>query len=220
MARTKEQESQDAEQRRQNTAGSRRDPAQEQRDQEQLRADQKRQHDDEQRRAGEYKKETERRGGFGKDFELAIRELIDQNKNQFNKQAAVNALRTQAELLDKDYSWSRDDGKNPEDVDLSDPNNNPLGARPAPAKATRADEETAPEPDSGTFADRRAAAAGADAKGREAAKNAPPSDRDAVEAKEGAKAANESLSQEEKDDLTTDPAGTEGRTKGSARPPR
>jgi hypothetical protein len=159
-------------------------------------------------------------GGPGKDFELAIRELIDSNKNQFDKQAAVNALRTQAELLDKDYSWSRSDGTNPEDVDLDDPVNNPLGARPAPAKATRADEATAPEPDSGSAVDRRAAAAGADAKGREAAKNAPPSDRDAVEAKEGAKAADASLSQDEHDDLVSDPAGTEGRKKGSARPPR
>lgn len=159
-------------------------------------------------------------GGPGKDFELAIRELIDSNKNQFDRQAAVNALRTQAELLDKDYSWSRNDGINPEDVDLDDPVNNPLGARPAPKGATRADEATAPEPDSGAVQDRRAAKAQADAKGEEAAKGAPPADRDAVAAKEGAKAADESLSQEEHDDLVSDPAGTEGRKKGSARPPR
>jgi hypothetical protein len=45
--------------------------------------------------------------------------------------------------------------------DLDDPRANPMGLRPMPAGATRADEHTAMEPDSlGTVAQRKAAEAG------------------------------------------------------------
>jgi hypothetical protein len=153
------------------------------------------------------------------DVELKIRELVDGERNKSNKQAMVNALRVQADLLERDGSWTKSSADEP-DPDLDDPAMNPLGARPAPKGATRADEQTAPEPDSGSAQDLRAARAHVEGVAEEAGKKAPPPDKDAVAAKEGAKAADDSLSEEEYDDLTTDPTSSQSRKKGSARSPR
>lgn len=118
------------------------------------------------------------------DFELSLREFIDGYRNQADRTSIVDALRTQAELLNHDYGWVGAEIAD-EDLDILDPAQNPLGARPAHPKATRADENTAPEPDSGAVQDRLAAKADIIGRGEEAQKTVPPSDRDAVAAKEG-----------------------------------
>jgi hypothetical protein len=119
-----------------------------------------------------------------KDFELAVNELIDSYRNKYDRGVVINALRTQADLLDRDGGWTKRSADEP-DLDLNDPASNPLGARPAPAGATRADEETAPEPDSNATQDRLSG------------QPVPPADEDAVRAKEGKAAADAAFAENE-----------------------
>jgi hypothetical protein len=115
----------------------------------------------------------------------ALDGVITGFKGRADKAQVVGVLRTAAELLNRDESWVRSrETLDYDPDDLDDPRANPMGLRPAPQKATRADEHTAPEPDSlGNIADRKAAEAGLD---EETADDAPPPDKDAVAAKRGA----------------------------------
>jgi len=74
-----------------------------------------------------------------KDFELAVSELIDGYRNTMNKGVASSALRLQADLLDRDDTWTKSSADDPDpQVSSVDPT------------ATRADEATAgaePEPE-------------------------------------------------------------------------
>ena len=79
--------------------------------------------------------------GKDQDIELSVREFIDSYRNKIDKGEMVAALRTQAELLNRDEGWivPRENlDYDPDDLD--DPRANPLNVRPAPAGATRADE--------------------------------------------------------------------------------
>jgi hypothetical protein len=113
--------------------------------------------------------------------------IIKSFQGRADKQQVVSALRTAAELLYRDESWVRDPATLDYDPDdLDDPRANPMGLRPSPAKATRADEHTAPEPDSmGNSADRAAARAGINEE-EDDLTDVPPADRDAVATKRAA----------------------------------
>ena len=119
-----------------------------------------------------------------RDFELQVSELIDGYRNRVDRASVAAALRTQAELVDRDASWlGNRDNLSYDPDDLDDPRANPLGARPAPKEATRADEATAPEPDSGAIQDRLAAQS--NLSDDDIGDDVPPADRDAVKAKRG-----------------------------------
>jgi hypothetical protein len=152
---------------------------------------------------------SERKENPVKDFEMSVRELIDSYRNQYDKGIVVNALRTQADLLDRDAGWTKRSADEP-DPDLSDPASNPLGARPAPRGATRADEETAPEPDSGAVQDRLAGENASISQAKTAdGRPVPPPDEDAVKAKEG-KAASDAAYGDELDEENPDPSRARG----------
>jgi hypothetical protein len=120
----------------------------------------------------------------------AIEGVIEGWRGRASKDSVVNVLRAQAELVFRSGDWVRDPSTLDYDPDdLDDPRANPLGVRPSPPGATRADEETAPEPDSrGNIADRLAAKSGLSVEEIDDA-DVPPSDRDAVAAKRGAEKA-------------------------------
>jgi hypothetical protein len=115
-----------------------------------------------------------------------LQKAVDSLKGKADKVQVVNMLRTVADLLNRN-TWPVDPATLDYDPDdLDDPRANPQGLRPAPATATRADEHTAPEPDSlGNIIDRKAAQAGLN-DDAEIDENVPPSDRDAVAAKKAA----------------------------------
>jgi len=122
----------------------------------------------------------------------SFQEVLGRWKGKADKAQVVAVLRSVSELLYQDESWVRDPATLDYDPnDLDDPRANPMGLRPSPATATRADEHTAPEPDSlGNIADRRAAEAGLNDDTFIADdENIPPSDRDAVAAKRAAQKA-------------------------------
>ena len=112
--------------------------------------------------------------------------VIDSYKGKSDKSRIVNMLHTLADLLFRDESWVRDPATLDYDPDdLDDPRANPMGLRPSPLKATRADEHTAPEPDSlGNIADRHAARAGINEDLD--LEDVPPADREAVATKRAA----------------------------------
>jgi hypothetical protein len=120
-----------------------------------------------------------------------IREAFDGVINGFkgraHKSQVAAVLRTAGEALYRDESWVRDPATLDYDPDdLDDPRANPMGLRPAPLKATRADEHTAREPDStGNIADRKAAEAGINDE-EDDLTDVPPSDREAVATKRAA----------------------------------
>jgi hypothetical protein len=122
------------------------------------------------------------------DVRNTLQEAIDSLKGKADKTQVVNMLRTVADLLNRN-TWPVDPATLDYDPDdLDDPRANPQGLRPAPATATRADEHTAPEPDSmGNIIDRQAAKAGLNDDAFLADdEDIPPSDRDAVAAKRAA----------------------------------
>jgi hypothetical protein len=126
------------------------------------------------------------------DIRNSFQEIVEGWKGKADKAQVVGILRTVAEMLYRDESWVRDPATLDYDPDnLDDPRANPMGLRPSPATATRADEHTAPEPDSlGNIADRKAAEAGLNDDNWIADdENIPPSDRDAVAAKRAAQKA-------------------------------
>jgi hypothetical protein len=123
------------------------------------------------------------------DIRASFQDVIESWKGKADKEQVAAVLRTTAEMLYRDTSWVRDPATLDYDPnDLDDPRANPMGLRPAPATATRADEHTAPEPDSlGNIADRKAAEAGLnDDSFVSDDENIPPADRDAVAAKRAA----------------------------------
>jgi hypothetical protein len=115
-----------------------------------------------------------------------LQDAVDSLKGKADKMQVVNMLRTVADLLNRN-TWPVDPATLDYDPDdLDDPRANPQGLRPAPATATRADEHTAPEPDSlGNIIDRKSAEAGLN-DDADVDQNVPPSDRDAVAAKKAA----------------------------------
>jgi hypothetical protein len=117
-----------------------------------------------------------------------IRGIIDGFKGRANKDSVVNILRSEAELLFRDTWAPNRENLDYDPDDLDDPRANPMGLRPAPATATRADEHTAREPDSmGNIIDRKSAELGLNDDSLTADdENIPPPDRDAVAAKRGA----------------------------------
>lgn len=117
----------------------------------------------------------------------AIQTLVESFQGRADKTQVVNVMRTAAELLNRSESWVRDPNTLDYDPDdLDDPRANPMGLRPSPKTATRADEHTAPEPDSmGHIADRLAARAGLDEEDEDVS-DVPPVDQDAVAAKRAA----------------------------------
>jgi hypothetical protein len=120
------------------------------------------------------------------DIRVSFQDAIDGWKGKASKEQVAAVLRGVAEMLYRDTSWVRDPATLDYDPDdLDDPRANPMGGRPAPATATRADEHTAPEPDSmGNIVDRAAARAGlAIEEEDDDLSEVPPADRDAVRAK-------------------------------------
>jgi hypothetical protein len=121
----------------------------------------------------------------------AINKVVDTFRKRADKDQVVGILRTAAEMVFRGGWEPRADNLDYDPDDLDDPRANPMGLRPSPATATRADEHTAPEPDStGNIADRKAAEAGLnDATFIDDDEFIPPSDRDAVAAKRAAQKA-------------------------------
>jgi hypothetical protein len=119
------------------------------------------------------------------DIRNSIQEVVDGWQGKADRVQVVGILRTVAEMLNRN-TWAPDPATLDYDPDdLDDPRANPQGLRPSPATATRADEHTAPEPDSiGNIADRKAAEAGINED--EDLEDVPPADRDAVAAKRAA----------------------------------
>jgi len=118
----------------------------------------------------------------------SFEEVIDRWKGKADKTQVSGILRTVGEMLYRDTWPPNPDTLDYDPNDLDDPRANPMGLRPAPAKATRADEHTAFEPDSlGNIADRKAAEAGLNDDvfiGDD--EDIPPSDREAVATKRAA----------------------------------
>jgi hypothetical protein len=119
------------------------------------------------------------------DIRDSIQKIVDGWQGKADRMQVVGVLRTVAEMLNRN-TWPVDPATLDYDPDdLDDPRANPQGVRPAPATATRADEHTAPEPDSmGNIADRKAAQAGINEDLD--LDDVPPADRDAVAAKRAA----------------------------------